>query len=113
MWRGGSKYHAKKTVVDGITFDSRRESCRYLVLKGMEEDGTIEGLRRQVRYELVPAFDVDGRHYRPVFYVADFVYVDKETGKTVVEDVKGMRTDVYRLKSKLFARRYGMSIKET
>lgn len=108
---GRGKYHAKKTTVDGITFDSRREADRYLVLKGMEEEGAIEDLRRQVRYELVPAFDVDGRHYRPVFYVADFVYV--EDGKEVVEDVKGMRTDVYRLKSKLFARRYGMSIKET
>lgn len=97
--------------MDGITFDSRKEADRYLVLKGMEEDGLIEGLRRQVRYELVPAFDVDGKHYRPVFYVADFVYV--EDGKEVVEDVKGMRTDVYRLKSKLFARRYGKVIKET
>ena len=105
------KYHAKKTTVDGITFDSRKEADRYLVLKGMEEDGTIENLRRQVRYELVPAFDVDGRHYRPVCYVADFVYV--EDGKEVVEDVKGMRTDVYKLKSKLFAYRYGMSIRET
>lgn len=113
MWSGRSKYHAKKTVVDGITFDSRKEADRYIVLKGMEEDGTIGDLRRQVRYELIPAFDVDGKHYRPVFYVADFVYVDRETGDEVVEDVKGMRTDVYRLKSKLFARRYGMSIKET
>lgn len=111
MWYGRSKYHAKKTTVDGITFDSRREADRYLVLKGMEEAGSIEDLRRQVRYELIPAFEVDGRHYRPVFYVADFVYV--EDGKEVVEDVKGMRTDVYKLKSKLFARRYGMSIKET
>lgn len=111
MWNGRSKYHAKKTVVDGTTFDSKREADRYLVLKGMEEDGIIEDLRRQVRYELVPAFDVDGRHYRPVFYVADFVYV--EDGKEVIEDVKGMRTDVYRLKSKLFARRYGKVIKET
>ena len=113
MWNGRSKYHAKKTTVNGITFDSRREAGRYLVLKSMEEDGAIEDLRRQVRYELVPAFDVDGRHYRPVYYVADYVYVDKETGKEVVEDVKGMRTDVYRLKSKLFARRYGKVIKET
>lgn len=111
MWSGRSKYRAKKTVVDGITFDSRKEADRYLVLKGMEEDGSIEDLRRQVRYELIPAFDVDGRHYRPVSYVADFVY--REDGREVVEDVKGMRTDVYRLKSKLFARRYGMSIKET
>lgn len=111
MWGGQNKYHAKKTVVDGITFDSRKEADRYFVLKGMEEDGSIEDLCRQVRYELVPAFDVDGRHYRPVHYVADFVY--REDGKTVVEDAKGMRTDVYKLKSKLFARRYGMSIKET
>ena len=111
MWNGRSKYHAKRTSVDGIVFDSKREADRYLVLKSMEEGGTIEDLRRQVRYELVPAFDVDGRHYRPVYYVADFVYV--ENGKTVVEDVKGMRTDVYKLKSKLFAYRYGMSIKET
>lgn len=106
-----SKYHAKKATVDGITFDSRKEADRYLILKAMEEEGLIGGLRRQVRYELVPAFDVSGRHYRPVFYVADFVYV--EGGKTVVEDVKGIKTDVYKLKSKLFARRYGMSIKET
>lgn len=111
MWSGRSKYHAKKTTVDGITFDSRREADRYLVLKSMEEDGAIEDLRRQVRYELVPAFDVDGKHCRPVYYVADFVYV--EDGKEVVEDVKGMVTDVYRLKSKLFARRYGKVIKET
>ena len=111
MGYGRSKYHAKKTTVDGITFDSRREADRYLVLKGMEDDGAIEDLRRQVRYELVPAFDVDGMHYRPVYYVADFVYV--EDGKEVVEDVKGMRTDEYRLKSKLFARRYGVSIRET
>lgn len=111
MWSGRSKFNAKRTVVDGIAFDSRKEADRYLVLKGMEEDGSIEDLRRQVRYELIPAFDVDGKHYRPVYYVADFVYV--EGGKTVVEDVKGMVTDVYKLKRKLFARRYGMSIKET
>lgn len=111
MWNGRNKYHAKHTTVDGITFDSRREADRYLVLKSMEEDGAIEDLRRQVRYELVPAFDVDGRHYRPVYYVADFVY--REDGHEVVEDVKGMMTDVYKLKRKLFARRYGMSIRET
>lgn len=111
MWGGRSKYHAVKTTADGITFDSKREADRYLVLKGMEEEGAIEDLRRQVRYELVPAFDVDGRHYRPVYYVADFVY--RENGHEVIEDVKGMITDVYRLKSKLFAYRYGVSIKET
>lgn len=109
-WRT-NKYHAKKATVDGITFDSHKEADRYLTLKAMEDEGLIENLRRQVRYELVPAFDVDGKHYRPVSYVADFVY--REDGREVVEDVKGVRTDTYRLKSKLFARRYGMSIRET
>ena len=111
MWRGRSKYHAKKTTVDGITFDSRREADRYLVLKSMEKDGDIEDLRRQVRYELVPAFDVDGKHYRPVYYVADFTY--RENGHEIIEDVKGVKTDVYRLKAKLVAYRYGMNIRET
>lgn len=111
MWNGRSKYHAKKTCVDGIIFDSRREADRYLVLKSMEEDGAIEDLRRQVRYELVPAFDVDGKHYRPVYYVADFTY--RENGHEVIEDVKGMKTDVYVLKAKLVAYRYGMNIRET
>lgn len=108
-----SKYHARKTVVDGITFDSRREAKRYGELKLLERAGAIKGLRRQVRYELIPAFDVGGKHYRPTSYVADFVYTDCETGGEVVEDCKGYRTDVYRLKAKLFAHKFGVVILET
>lgn len=108
---GKSKYHAKKTVVDGITFDSRHEAKRYAVLKLLERDGAISDLRRQVKYELVPAFDLDGKHYRSITWIADFVYT--ENGKEVVEDCKGYRTDVYKLKRKLFAHRYGVSIRET
>ena len=108
-----SKYHAHKTTVDGITFDSKREAKRYSELKLLERSGAISDLRRQVKYELIPSFDVDGKHYRPTSYVADFVYIDAETGKEIVEDVKGMRTDVYRIKAKLFAHRYGVSIRET
>lgn len=108
-----SKYHAKKTVVNGITFDSKREAKRYGVLKLLERAGAIKGLQRQVRYELIPAFNVDGKHYRPTSYVADFVYTDCGTGEVVVEDCKGYRTDVYRLKSKMFAHKYGVSILET
>lgn len=106
-----SKYHAKKTTIDGITFDSRREAKRYSELKLMERAGAISDLRRQVRYELIPAFDVDGKHYRAITWIADFVYV--EAGKEIVEDCKGYRTDVYRIKAKLFAHRYGVSIRET
>ena len=108
-----NKFNAKKTVVDGITFDSRKEAKRYVELRNLERAGDIRDLKRQVRYEIVPSFDVDGKHYRPSTYIADFVYTDVKTGKEVVEDVKGYRTGVYRLKSKLFAYRYRVSILET
>lgn len=108
-----SKYHAQKTVLDGIKFDSKKEANRYAELKIMERAGLISGLQRQVRFELIPAFDVDGKHYRPTSYVADFVYTDVKSGKQVVEDCKGFRTDVYRLKAKMFARKYGVSIVES
>ena len=110
---GKSKFNARKTVVDGITFDSKREAKRYQELKLMERAGVIKDLQRQVRYELVPAFDVDGKHYRPAAYIADFVYTDVKTGKEIVEDVKGMKTPVYLIKRKLVAYRYQKIIKET
>lgn len=108
-----SKYHARKTVVDGITFDSKKEAKRYGELKLMERAGAIKDLQRQVRYELIPAFNVDGKHYRPTGYVADFVYTDCKTGEKIVEDCKEYRTDVYRLKAKLFAHKFGVAILET
>lgn len=113
MYGGKSKYHATKTVIDGITFDSKREAKRYQELKLMERAGKIRCLRRQVRFELLPAFDAGGKHYRPTSYIADFVYTDCGTGEVVVEDVKGVRTDVYRLKSKMFAHKFGVAILET
>lgn len=108
-----SKYHAQKTVLDGIKFDSKKEANRYAELKLMERAGLIKGLQRQVRFELIPPFDVDGKHYRPTTYVADFVYTDVKSGKQVVEDCKGFRTDIYRLKAKMFAHKFGVSILET
>lgn len=115
MWypSRNSKYHAQKTVLDGIKFDSKKEANRYAELKIMERAGLISGLQRQVRFELIPAFDVDGKHYRPTSYVADFVYTDVKSGKQVVEDCKGFRTDIYRLKAKMFAHKFGVSILET
>ena len=103
-----SKYHARKTVVDG-----KREAKRYGELKLLERAGAIKGLQRQVPYELIPAFDVDGKHYRPTVYIADFTYTDAKTGEEIVEDCKGYRTDIYRLKSKMFAHKFGVVILET
>ena len=99
--RGGSKYHAKKTTIDGIEFDSAREAKRYAKLRDMAEAGEIQGLRLQVPFELLPSFECDGVKYREMKYVADFVYY--RDGKVVGEDVKGVKTPEYKLKKKLMA----------
>lgn len=108
-----NKYHARKTTVDGLVFDSKREAARYVELRDLERAGLIRDLKRQVRFELIPAFDVNGKHYRPTAYIADFTYTDCETGRGIIEDVKGVCTGVYKLKAKLFAHRYGVSIRES
>lgn len=110
-----NKYNARKTIVDGIKFDSRKEAKRYVELKEMERKGLIRDLNLQVPFELIPSFTifVDGkiRKRRNIRYIADFVYFEND--KEVVEDVKGRRTDVYKLKKKLFEYTYHMTIKET
>ena len=97
----GSKYNAKKTVVDGIEFDSAKEAKRYTKLRALEEAGKIQRLRLQVPFELVPSFECDGVKYRDMKYVADFVYY--RDGKQIVEDCKGVKTAEYKLKKKLMA----------
>lgn len=111
-----SKYKNKKAEVDGIVFDSRREAARYKQLKLLERAQEITGLQLQVRYTLIPGFKTkNGTTIRKVSYVADFVYYDQRSGRTVIEDVKGYRTPVYNLKKKLFAYVYfeqGLEITE-
>lgn len=107
----GSKYHAKKTVVDGIEFDSAKEAKRYTRLRALEDAGKIHGLRLQVPFELVPSFECDGVKYRGMRYVADFVYV--RDGKAVVEDCKGFKTPEYKLKKKLMAYINHINIEES
>lgn len=118
-WRSGyqsvvgeertAKYHNEKVIVNGISFDSRKEARRYKELALLEQAGSIAGLRRQVKFVLIPAQrekDPSGK-LRVVehecSYVADFVYVDTKTGKTIVEDVKSpaTRTKAYIIKRKL------------
>ena len=106
MGRSG-KYNASKVVIDGHRFDSRREARRYEELKQREAAGKIAQLELQPRFELQPAFRYRGEAVRKIEYVADFRYLDYERGGLVVEDVKGMKTDVYRLKRKLFLAKYG------
>lgn len=105
-----SKYHNRKTVTrDGIRHDSQKEAIRWEELKLLQRAGKIKDLRRQVKFELIPKI----ADQRASYYIADFVYEDLATGKTVVEDCKGMRTDVYKLKKKMLFWRYGIRILET
>jgi len=102
-----SKYHSVSVWYNGERFDSRKECHRWQELKLLEKAGQIKNLRRQVKYELIPKQDGE----RSCDYYADFVY--DENGQTVVEDCKGVRTDVYRIKRKLMLYRYGVKIRET
>lgn len=106
-----SKYHSKKTTVDGIEFDSAKEAKRYTKLRDMERAGKIQDLCLQVPFELVPSFECDGVKYRGMKYIADFVYY--RDGVRVVEDVKGAKTPEYRLKKKLMAYINHINIKES
>lgn len=107
-----SKYHAKKVIVDGITFDSQKEATRWSELKLMEKAGLIQNLQRQVKYELIPPYK-DGKKtiLRGCSYIADFQY--EENGRLVVEDSKGMQTPEYKIKKKLMAWLNRIVIRET
>ncbi len=108
-----SKYGNIKTVVDGIKFDSKRESEHYRDLKILERTGVIKDLILQPRYELQPKFKKNGISYRKIEYVADFQYYDTVTNNIIVEDSKGMKTDIYKLKKKMFEYRYpNLELKE-
>ena len=124
MYAPRNKYHARKVNICGIEFDSKKEGMRWLLLKDMERNGEISGLRRQVPFELLPAIYRDVTVHlktkdkverklvqRAVHYVADFVYTDKD-GKQIVEDTKGLRLPDYILKKKMMLALLGIEITE-
>lgn len=103
-----SKYNNVKVKLDGEWFDSHKEGLRYRELQLMERAGEITELERQVEYELIPK----QKGERAVKYIADFRYKNKE-GQTIVEDVKGYKTEVYKIKRKLMLYVHGIKIMET
>ena len=111
------KYGNRKTVLDGVEFDSRKEARRFCDLKLMERAGEIYDLQRQVPFILIPKQrDESGRVIeREVKYIADFTYRDCKTGRLTVEDVKSPATrknKEYVIKRKLLLYRHGLRIKE-
>lgn len=114
-----SKYGAKRTTVDGITFASMKEARRYQELKLLEKAGEIHGLRLQPRFPLCADRGVPPEP--PVilgYYIADFEYCECRRGqkcertRRVVEDVKGFKTPLYRWKKKHMAAEHGIQIRE-
>lgn len=107
-----NKYHNTITVIDGISFASRREAERYLDLKTLERFGVITELELQKKFELQPSFMYKGRRQRPINYICDFYY--KQDGKYIIEDVKSpvtINNSTYKLKKKMMLYR-GYEIKE-
>lgn len=121
-----SKYNSKKVVIDGHTYDSKKEARRYCELLLLVRAGEITDLQRQVEFELIPAqwetverySDKTGKRLKDgrrcveqkCSYYADFVYL--KDGQMVVEDTKGMRTTDYIIKRKLMRHLHGIAIKE-
>lgn len=122
-----TKYHNRKTEVDGIKFDSLKESRRFCQLKMAMELGVIEELRLQVDFTLIEAYtDAKGERHQALRYKADFTYKVRSAGydhmaqlgyedieywrglwpgALVIEDVKseGTKTGVYINKKKMMA----------
>ena len=102
-----NKYNAKKVEIDGIVFDSRAEGRFYEHLLDLMHEGVVESFETQKPYTLLDKFPhpKTGKTIRAIKYVPDFevIYTD---GRVEVVDVKGMQTDVFRMKCKLFMFRY-------
>lgn len=105
MRRGFNKYGAVKTEIDGIIFHSKKEARRYSELKLLERAGRISDLKLQVPFQIeISGIDV-------FKWIADFVY--EEDGEAVVEDCKGFRDAVYKLKKRCVEAYYDIEILET
>ena len=111
-----SKYGNRKVTTPDGTFDSVKEYSRWQELKLLQRAGEIHDLQRQVPFVLIPKQkDEHGKVVeRELKYIADFVYLANDgTGwRRVVEDVKGLKTEVYRIKKKLMLYRNGIKIQE-
>lgn len=102
-----NKYNAVRTTLDNVTFDSKAEATRYWELKMLLKAGLILELSRQPKFTLQEAFkDRNGEIHRPIKYVADFKYYDVKFKCVVIEDTKGMKTELYKVKKKLFLNKF-------
>ena len=102
-----NKYRNIPIIIDGFRYPSKKEGFRYLVLKMLQEQGEIKELKRQVPYK----FGING--VKICSYRADFVYFDVLKNKEIVEDSKGFKNDIYKLKKKLMLALHNIEIYES
>ena len=105
------KYNAVRTWNGGHWFSSKREAHRYTEMLLLEKAGEIRDIELQPTYRLM-APTPDGALVSTAKYIADFRYLDIPSGETVVEDVKGVRTQVYKLKKRWVEAQYAIKIVE-
>lgn len=98
------KYGAVKTTIDGIEFDSKAEALYYQLHKH------DKGMKMQEKFVLMDKFKLNGKAYREIAYKPDFTFYDENGNLNKVVDVKGVLTPEFKIKSKLFANRYGIQI---
>lgn len=99
------KYSAQKVTVDGISFDSKLEADYYRQLLWLKLHGDIKDFKLQPRYLLQEAFTKNGKKHRKIEYIADFE-ITHHNGSIETVDVKGMETADFKLKRKLFEKKY-------
>ena len=100
-----NKYNNKKTIVDGIKFDSEMESHYYLYLKQLKEMGEVVDFILQPTYLLQEGFNFNGKRIRAITYKADFKVIYKDGHEEVI-DVKGKLTEEFKIKRKMLLYRY-------
>ena len=101
------KFGNVPTNVDGHTFHSKKEARRYMDLLALQSAGLIRDLETQ------PRFDLEVNGTKVCVYFGDFQYFDVPRGEVIVEDVKGVRTETYKLKKKLMKAVLGIEVEET
>lgn len=118
---GNEKAFRKMPNGQLFRFDSQKELRRYDELMVMQRAGEIKDLRLQVQFTLQESYTTsDGDKIRAMHYIADFVYKRKtkpdQNGQIywleTVEDVKGVQTDVYKMKKKMMQDKFGIVIQE-
>ncbi|MCQ6288862.1 DUF1064 domain-containing protein [Bacillus cereus] len=100
-----SKYNNKKVHLDDYVFDSQAEANYYEGLKIRSARGEIQGFERQPVFNLQPAFKKQDKNFQAITYIADFL-VYLPNGEVEVIDIKGMITETFNVKRKLFEYKY-------